>query len=56
MEHLLGENILLNAATVISTAEAFKDSQVVGIYFGAHWAPPCRLFTEKLARFHCKVN
>ena len=56
MELLLGENILLDASTVVSTEKAFKDSQVVGIYFGAHWAPPCRLFTEKLARFYHEVN
>ena len=23
----------------------------IAIYFGAHWAPPCRLFTVNLAEF-----
>lgn len=28
----------------------------ITIYFGAHWAPPCRLFTPTLAEFYHKVN
>ena len=28
----------------------------VGMYFGAHWAPPCRLFTPSLAEFYSKIN
>jgi len=28
----------------------------VAIYFGAHWAPPCRLFTPSLSEFYNKVN
>ena len=27
-----------------------------GIYFGAHWAPPCRLFTTTLGDFYKEVN
>lgn len=26
------------------------------LYFGAHWAPPCRLFTPALAEFYNKIN
>ena len=29
--------------------EAIADSKFVGLYFGAHWAPPCRLFTKTLS-------
>jgi nucleoredoxin len=28
----------------------------VAIYFGAHWAPPCRLFTPSLSEFYNKIN
>ncbi len=28
----------------------------IGIYFGAHWAPPCRLFTPALAEFYNSLN
>ena len=27
-----------------------------GLYFGAHWAPPCRKFTTDLKEFYAKVN
>ena len=27
-----------------------------GIYYGAHWAPPCRLFTTVLTEFYDEVN
>jgi thiol-disulfide isomerase/thioredoxin len=26
--------------------------KIVGIYFSAHWCPPCRRFTPELASFH----
>ena len=26
------------------------------LYFGAHWAPPCRLFTPTLVEFYQKIN
>ncbi len=27
-----------------------------GYYFGAHWAPPCRLFTTTLREFYLETN
>ena len=33
----------------IDTSTALKD-KVVGIYFSAHWCPPCRSFTPELAK------
>merc|ERR1712022_17660 len=32
-----------------STAACLADVDAVGIYFSAHWCPPCRGFTPKLA-------
>jgi len=26
--------------------------KVIGVYFSAHWCPPCRTFTPKLVKFH----
>jgi len=37
----LGEEILAKA-----------DSKPIGLYFSAHWCPPCRAFTPKLAEFY----
>jgi len=38
----------------VSTAEALSGKQGVLVYFSAHWCPPCRGFTPKLAEFHKK--
>ncbi|TYZ68064.1 hypothetical protein PybrP1_010285 [[Pythium] brassicae (nom. inval.)] len=31
------------------TAELLADKKVVGLYFSAHWCPPCRAFTPLLS-------
>ena len=31
-------------------------NQLIGVYFSAHWCPPCRAFTPKLAQFYKNVN
>ncbi len=33
-----------------------KSSKLIGIYFSAHWCPPCRGFTPILSEFYNKVN
>jgi nucleoredoxin len=33
-----------------------KEAKLIGIYFSAHWCPPCRGFTPKLAEFYNNVN
>jgi nucleoredoxin len=38
----------------VSTAEALGGKSGVLVYFSAHWCPPCRGFTPKLAEFHTK--
>merc|ERR1719324_2381295 len=48
---LLGSN-LESASGSVSTAEALSDKHVVGVYFSAHWCPPCRGFTPKLAEIY----
>ena len=45
---LLGEKLKTKDG-VVSTAEALKGKEAVALYFSAHWCPPCRGFTPKLA-------
>jgi nucleoredoxin len=35
---------------------ALKGVKLIGIYFSAHWCPPCRMFTPQLIEFYNKVN
>ena len=36
----------------ILASESEDAKRVVGIYFSAHWCPPCRAFTPRLAEFY----
>jgi len=35
---------------------SLKTAKLIGIYFSAHWCPPCRGFTPVLADFYNNVN
>ena len=45
-----------DAVDIKPTREAVGDCQFVGVYFGAHWAPPCRKFTASLAKVYDEIN
>ena len=36
--------------------KADLEGKVIGIYFSAHWCPPCRGFTPKLVEWYGKVK
>ncbi|OQR86601.1 nucleoredoxin [Achlya hypogyna] len=48
---LLGNQIQTKAG-LAPTDDALNGKKVVGIYFSAHWCPPCRAFTPELATFY----
>jgi len=50
LEDLFPET-LLNAAGEEVSRDVLKDKPVIGIYFSAHWCPPCRTFTPKLVAY-----
>jgi len=47
----LFKDSLKSKTGTVATAEALS-GKVVGIYFSAHWCPPCRGFTPVLAQWY----
>ena len=45
-----------NAGTEVLTGDAVGQTPFVGVYFGAHWAPPCRKFTTSLKKNYEEAN
>eukprot|EP00667_Euglena_gracilis_P024293 EG_transcript_27875 len=41
---------LLDGTTAVSASEAVTTAKFVGLYFSAHWCPPCRMFTPVLSK------
>ncbi|EDO42086.1 predicted protein [Nematostella vectensis] len=51
LESLLGKN-LVGKHGQISVESLSGEGKIVGLYFSAHWCPPCRGFTPKLVEFY----
>ncbi|XP_015914691.1 nucleoredoxin-like protein 2 isoform X2 [Parasteatoda tepidariorum] len=56
MEILAGQTLVKRDQSKIAADEALKDKEVIGLYFSAHWCPPCRGFTPILADFYEEVS
>jgi nucleoredoxin len=59
MDKLLGCSLdlqLLAQGGATTPVSALVDTQVVGLYFSAHWCPPCRGFTPKLAEAYTAIK
>jgi len=52
LAELLGSELIAKGGEKKDTATALADKGAVGIYFSAHWCPPCRGFTPKLAEWY----
>lgn len=55
LQNLIGETVIrLTGDTVeeIRVESLCGKDSVIGIYFSAHWCPPCRGFTPKLIEFY----
>merc|ERR1719326_1001531 len=50
---LFGDSLLGKSGNV-ATSTALAGKTGVLVYFSAHWCPPCRGFTPKLAEFYTK--
>ena len=53
---LLGGTLVGKDGTDIGIEVIYGEGKTVGIYFSAHWCPPCRVFTPKLAEFYKKLH
>lgn len=48
---LLGDELLTKSG-VVPLSTVISENTYVGLYFSAHWCPPCRNFTPVLAKFY----
>ena len=55
MEHLIGETFL-KGEDIVDLEEVLSIKDFVCIYFGAHWWPPSRGFTNVLKEVYERVN
>ena len=54
LESIFGEKPLWNSK--LEDVKVNAEPKFIGIYFGAHWAPPCRRFTKKLTEVYNTLN
>eukprot|EP01038_Epipyxis_sp_PR26KG_P017842 gene17842-24922_t len=51
LQAILGSEIQTKSG-VKPTEEVVNGKKLVGLYFSAHWCPPCRAFTPSLCQFY----
>ena len=54
MENVLGPQLQTHSGLVPTST--LNNAKYVLFYFSAHWCPPCKGFTPKLALFYDSVN
>jgi len=53
IHELFGKTLVNGKGESVSTDTL--NNKTIGIYFSAHWCPPCRGFTPKLVEFYKKI-
>jgi len=53
---LFGEKIIKNKKEAKTIDLSTNENACLGIYFSAHWCPPCRSFTSKLVKLYEQLN
>ncbi|KAK6165991.1 hypothetical protein SNE40_022788 [Patella caerulea] len=56
IQELLGDNVVNSKGESIEVKHLFNEETVIGLYFSAHWCPPCRMFTPALIKFYKKLR
>lgn len=56
IEDLLGANVVDDKKHSVPVSSFSGKGKVVGLYFSAHWCPPCRGFTPTLGEFYVKMK
>jgi nucleoredoxin len=45
---MFGDELVFKGGATVNTSTALASKEAIGIYFSAHWCPPCRGFTPTL--------
>ena len=51
-----GETLMVNGVSTDASEVLTDDIEVLGMYFSAHWCPPCRRFTPTLSENYTKLK
>ncbi|KAL3856812.1 hypothetical protein ACJMK2_011529 [Sinanodonta woodiana] len=54
LEKILGEYVCNQQGEKVPVHSLCGKDRILGLYFSAHWCPPCRVFTPKLVEFYKK--
>merc|ERR1719235_739898 len=50
----MGAKLINGSGDAVTLSDAMKGKKALALYFSAHWCPPCRGFTPKLAEWYKK--
>ena len=50
MEEVFGTTKLHRGNNELTPAQAMEGKELMAVYFGAHWVPPCRIFKNDIIK------